>query len=107
MFPIRSRAEYAVGSRRDALTRIRVHLSSLGHPLLGDLLYGGGFRTKANKLDEPSQAALRTLGRQALHASLLGFSHPGTGEPLRFKSALPPDLAALETALRGLEMATD
>jgi 23S rRNA pseudouridine1911/1915/1917 synthase len=87
--------------------QIRVHLSSLGHPLLGDLLYGGGFRTKANKLDEPSQAALRALARQALHASLLGFSHPGTGKHLRFKSALPPDLAALERALRGLEMATD
>ncbi|MBV9738540.1 MAG: RluA family pseudouridine synthase, partial [Hyphomicrobiales bacterium] len=47
--------------------QIRVHLSSLGHPLLGDAVYGGGFRTKMNKLDEASQAALRALDRQALH----------------------------------------
>ncbi|MBV9567184.1 MAG: RluA family pseudouridine synthase [Hyphomicrobiales bacterium] len=82
--------------------QIRVHLSSLGHPLLGDPLYGGGFRTKINRLDEPSRAALRALGRQALHASLLGFAHPVTGRKLRFESGLPPPLAALETALRSV-----
>jgi 23S rRNA pseudouridine1911/1915/1917 synthase len=82
--------------------QIRVHLASLGHPLIGDPLYGGGFKTKANKLDAAGREALRTLGRQALHAAILGFSHPVTGEHLRFESDLPPDMGALEHALRGL-----
>jgi 23S rRNA pseudouridine1911/1915/1917 synthase len=82
--------------------QIRVHLSWLGHPLLGDPVYGGGFRTKINKLDEPSRAALRALDRQALHASLLAFVHPVTGKKLRFESGLPPALEAVEKALRGL-----
>jgi len=80
--------------------QIRVHLSSLGHPLLGDPVYGGGFRTKVNRLDETSRAALRALDRQALHASILGFAHPVTGKKLRFESGLPPALALLESALR-------
>jgi len=80
--------------------QIRVHLSSLGHPLLGDPLYGGGFRTKANKLDETARAALLALDRQALHAAVLGFAHPLNGNPMRFESALPQDMAALEEALR-------
>jgi 23S rRNA pseudouridine1911/1915/1917 synthase len=82
--------------------QIRVHLASLGHPLIGDPLYGGGFKTKANRLDAAGKEALRVLGRQALHAALLGFSHPVTGEHLRFESDLPPDMAELERALRGL-----
>jgi 23S rRNA pseudouridine1911/1915/1917 synthase len=85
--------------------QIRVHLSSLGHPLLGDPLYGGGFKTKANKLDDAGRAALRALDRQALHAAVLGFAHPMTGEPLRFTSELPKDMAALEMALDALETA--
>jgi 23S rRNA pseudouridine1911/1915/1917 synthase len=84
--------------------QIRVHLSSLGHPLLGDPVYGGGFRTKINKLDEPSREALQALDRQALHASVLGFAHPVTGKKLRFESGLPRALAAVEKALRGLSM---
>ena len=85
--------------------QIRVHLAHIGHPLLGDPLYGGGFKTKAGKLDEQSRAALRSLGRQALHAAVLGFAHPTTGEGLRFESALPADMDALETALQGLKTA--
>jgi 23S rRNA pseudouridine1911/1915/1917 synthase len=81
--------------------QIRVHLARIGHPLLGDPLYGGGFKTKAAKLDQLSRAALQTLGRQALHAAVLGFAHPATGARLRFESALPGDMAALEMALRG------
>jgi 23S rRNA pseudouridine1911/1915/1917 synthase len=75
--------------------QIRVHMTSIGHPLLGDDLYGGGFKTKANHLRPEAQAALKALGRQALHAAVLGFEHPGTGEVMRFESALPEDMAGL------------
>lgn len=80
--------------------QIRVHMAHLGHPLLGDPVYGGGFRTKAARLAPDARAALIALGRQALHAALLGFSHPRTGQTLRFESPLPSDLTALVTQLR-------
>jgi 23S rRNA pseudouridine1911/1915/1917 synthase len=80
--------------------QIRVHMAHLGHPLLGDLVYGSGFKTKANRLSEAQQAALKALGRQALHAAVLGFEHPRTGEFLRFESPLPDDMAALLETLR-------
>jgi 23S rRNA pseudouridine1911/1915/1917 synthase len=79
--------------------QIRVHLADLGHPLLGDLVYGAGFRASEALLPAVAQAALRRLGRQALHAAVLGFEHPITGERLRFTSDLPFELAQLEAAL--------
>jgi 23S rRNA pseudouridine1911/1915/1917 synthase len=80
--------------------QIRVHMAHLGHPLLGDATYGSGFKTKANRLSEPSKEALRALNRQALHAAILGFEHPRNGEFLRFESPLPQDMAGLLEALR-------
>jgi 23S rRNA pseudouridine1911/1915/1917 synthase len=82
--------------------QIRVHLASIGHPLLGDSVYGGGFKTKASLLPAGAQEALRHLDRQALHAHILGFEHPVTGEFLRFRSELPADLAALRCALAAM-----
>ena len=79
--------------------QIRVHLAAIGHPVLGDPLYGAGFRTKAALLPEPAKIALRALGRQALHAHLLGFEHPVTGEKLRFERPPPRQMAALIAAL--------
>lgn len=79
--------------------QIRVHLANAGHPLLGDALYGSGFATKSNTLPDQARTALKTLNRQALHASVLGFSHPVSGETLRFVSPIPPDLDALATGL--------
>ena len=79
--------------------QIRVHLAHRGHPLLGDEVYGSAFRTKASCLAEAGRTALEALGRQALHATLLGFAHPRTGEPLRFESAPPPEMAHLIAAL--------
>jgi 23S rRNA pseudouridine1911/1915/1917 synthase len=80
--------------------QIRVHMASIGHPLLGDSVYGSGFKTKVALLGSHAVSALAALGRQALHASVLGFDHPATGEPLRFKSPLPKDFANLLKALR-------
>lgn len=79
--------------------QIRVHLAHRGHPLLGDSLYGSGFKTKMNRLGDEARAALVALDRQALHATLLGFEHPRTGEILRFESPPPADLQALLGAL--------
>jgi 23S rRNA pseudouridine1911/1915/1917 synthase len=80
--------------------QIRIHMASIGHPLLGDSVYGSGFKTKAALLGRGAVSALAALGRQALHASLLGFVHPATGETLRFESAPPKDFARLLKALR-------
>jgi 23S rRNA pseudouridine1911/1915/1917 synthase len=79
--------------------QIRVHLASIGHPLLGDDTYGSGFKTKTARLPPPARAALAGLGRQALHAYLLGVEHPSRGEYLEFRSELPSDLGRLRSSL--------
>jgi 23S rRNA pseudouridine1911/1915/1917 synthase len=86
--------------------QIRVHLASIGHPLLGDRVYGAGFRTKSSLLPPEAQAALADLGRQALHAHILTVEHPSSGEYLKFRSELPPDLARLHDALSGSRTGT-
>ena len=80
--------------------QIRVHMASIAHPLLGDSVYGSGFKTKAALLGDRAVSALAALGRQALHASILGFQHPATGETLRFESPPPKDFMRLLKALR-------
>jgi len=82
--------------------QIRVHMSHIGHPLLGDQLYGSGFATKAARLPEEAREALTALGRQALHAAMLGFEHPATGEEMLFESDPPEDFANLQAALARL-----
>jgi 23S rRNA pseudouridine1911/1915/1917 synthase len=79
--------------------QIRVHLASIGHPLLGDSVYGAGFKTKASRLPPQAKALLEGLDRQALHAHILVIAHPVTGEIMGFRSELPADLAALRCAL--------
>jgi 23S rRNA pseudouridine1911/1915/1917 synthase len=79
--------------------QIRVHLAHIGHPLLGDEVYGQGFKTKAAHLTPDAREALQALGRQALHAHILGFQHPISGETLKFDAALPGELARLRQAL--------
>ncbi|MDP2621136.1 MAG: RluA family pseudouridine synthase [Hyphomicrobiales bacterium] len=83
--------------------QIRVHMAHIGHPLMGDRVYGAGFKTRASKLSNEARAALDALGRQALHAALLGFAHPVTGEKLRFEAPPPADMQALIEALGGNE----
>jgi 23S rRNA pseudouridine1911/1915/1917 synthase len=69
--------------------QVRVHMASIGHPLLGDPVYG--------KTPAPLRPLLKSLdfSRQALHAAVLGFIHPLTGDKLRFSSDLPPDMKEL------------
>jgi 23S rRNA pseudouridine1911/1915/1917 synthase len=80
--------------------QIRVHLANIGHPLMGDAVYGPHFKTKASHLGPQSQAALASLDRQALHAYLLALEHPKTGAILEWISDLPQDLAGLRDGLR-------
>ena len=79
--------------------QIRVHLSHLGHPLLGDPAYGKGFLASVKNLSASARQALENLGRQALHAQVLGFEHPVTGRVLRFESPPPPAFQELLDAL--------
>ncbi len=78
--------------------QIRVHLASKGAPILGDAVYGSGSAAA------PVKAAVAEAGltRQALHAAVLGFVHPVTGQRLRFETTPPPDMVALEALLAAL-----
>jgi 23S rRNA pseudouridine1911/1915/1917 synthase len=80
--------------------QIRVHLAHIGHPLMGDAVYGPHFKTKASHLGSESRAALAALGRQALHAYLLVLQHPKSGEILQWSSDLPADLMRLRNCLQ-------
>jgi len=79
--------------------QIRVHLAHIGHPLLGDGVYGAHFKTKAGQLSTEGKDALTALHRQALHAYLLALEHPRTGELLHWETPLPEDLLLLQRAL--------
>jgi 23S rRNA pseudouridine1911/1915/1917 synthase len=74
--------------------QIRVHLNAIGHPVLGDSVYGGTKRAHAIR-DPGLRVALRGITRQALHAAQLCFTHPIEGNVLTFSSPLPADMAAL------------
>ncbi len=85
--------------------QIRVHLTHIGHPLIGDASYG---RTRqAPRAKSPAEAeaydAVANFPRQALHAVLLGFQHPSLHKTLRFESKWPEDMSRLIAALRGLK----
>ncbi|KAG9596520.1 hypothetical protein KCV01_g9493, partial [Aureobasidium melanogenum] len=79
--------------------QIRVHMAHIGHPLVGDQLYGNGLRLPRGASQELIDI-LRGFRRQALHAEKLGFEHPITGEYLEFSSPRPADQEALIEALR-------
>jgi 23S rRNA pseudouridine1911/1915/1917 synthase len=82
--------------------QIRVHMHSIGHPVFGDPDYEGRKPHSiqiTNKIKEQIKGLLELIPRQALHAKVLGFIHPQTGEKLRFESELPPDMKTLIEAL--------
>lgn len=79
--------------------QIRVHMASVGYPLVGDRRYGARGRLPPAPGSELVEA-LRTFPRQALHAWVLGLEHPRSGEALEFSAPVPADLTHLIEALR-------
>jgi 23S rRNA pseudouridine1911/1915/1917 synthase len=69
--------------------QLRVHLAAIGHPIVGDHVYGGGVQRKS------TEPLVRAFPRQALHAEQLEFLHPFTGRPLRIRAPYPADLLSL------------
>ncbi|TDR48674.1 ribosomal large subunit pseudouridine synthase D [Tahibacter aquaticus] len=80
--------------------QIRVHMSHIRHPLVGDIMYGGGLRLPKGATPELTEV-LRGFKRQALHAEKLEFTHPVGGKTISVEAERPADLAALVVALRG------
>lgn len=78
--------------------QIRVHLASLRCPLVGDDTYGAA--TFAARAPEPWRSLITSFPRPALHAEILGFAHPSTGEPMQFAEPWPEDLESLREQLR-------
>ncbi len=79
--------------------QIRVHLSSIGHPLLGDPLYGR--KGRPGSIQDPLlKESVKRMNRQALHARRLAFKHPRTGERVEFESPLPQDMREVLEWLR-------
>ncbi|MGR5159799.1 23S rRNA pseudouridine(1911/1915/1917) synthase RluD [Vibrio owensii] len=79
--------------------QIRVHMSYLQHPLLGDTAYGGRARIPTGASQELTEM-IRGFDRQALHAVMLRFEHPVTGEELEFHAPVPDDMVEMTEALR-------
>ncbi len=75
--------------------QIRVHMAHAGHGLVGDPVYGGRRKLARGAVSDNAAAAVQNFARQALHAAVLGFEHPVTGELLRFEAPLPEDFSAL------------
>jgi 23S rRNA pseudouridine1911/1915/1917 synthase len=102
-FRVLGRGEGAALAQVELLTgrthQIRAHFADAGFPLLGDVLYGGRRREARLRPDSPASRAASAIGRQALHAAVLGFAHPVTGAPVRCAAPLPADFRA---ALREL-----
>ena len=93
--------------------QIRVHMQALGHPVVGDTVYGApgrikGLAPRTVQVTDPETGAVATedaptLNRNFLHAAHLELAHPGTGEPLVLDAPLPPELVALLEEIRAAE----
>ena len=82
--------------------QIRVHMASLGHSIIGDPLYGRDAGRRLRAAPEAARRAVTAFDRQALHACVIGFHHPGSGKWLRFRSEIPPDINELVGLLEAL-----
>jgi 23S rRNA pseudouridine1911/1915/1917 synthase len=101
-FGLASRLEVILETGRTH--QIRVHMSYVGHPVVGDPTYGGRQRALGRlsaSQKTRGRAMLQVIPRQALHAYRLAFRHPATGARLSFTSPMPKDMAELEHLLRG------
>ncbi|MCG8493909.1 MAG: RluA family pseudouridine synthase [Sneathiellales bacterium] len=81
--------------------QIRVHMASIGHPLVGDPVYTRPKLSRTKSLPEARHNVIRKFPRQALHAQTLGFVHPVTNKPLKFEVEFPSDIMKLLNAFRG------
>ncbi len=98
-WPAAELLDVALGTGRTH--QIRVHLRHLGHPVVGDGVYGPGWeRGMGGEARRWAQELARRVPRQFLHAATLAFSHPRSGERLRFQAPLPPDLAGVVAWVR-------
>lgn len=79
--------------------QIRVHMAHAGHGLVGDPTYGGRRKLARGALSDAAAAAVAGFDRQALHAAVLGFQHPVSGENMRFEAPLPADFETLLAVL--------
>ena len=86
------------------LHQIRVHLQHIGHPVVGDTVYGGEQRALNDAGTAALKQALARLKRQALHARHLGFTHPITGEGVSFSTPIPEDIQRVVDALKAKNM---
>ena len=75
--------------------QIRVHMAHIGHPVLGDALYGSGMKSRSVHLSDTAAQTLTALARQALHAAALGFEHPVSGDTHFYEAPLPDDMRKL------------
>lgn len=80
--------------------QIRVHMSHAGNALIGDPVYGGRRKIAQKAVSDEALEAVRGFVRQALHAAVLGFEHPVTGQAMRFEAPIPRDMNVLLSALR-------
>jgi 23S rRNA pseudouridine1911/1915/1917 synthase len=95
-FPVCDHAAVRLGTGRTH--QIRVHFSSVGHPVVGDGTYGGGKGRETGFTGEGRKQArhiLSLIDRQALHAYRLSFTHPATGERMSFTSPVPDDIGTV------------
>ena len=83
--------------------QIRVHLAAIGHPLIGDATYGRVTAARLKRLPPTAQSVVRAFPRQALHAAVLGFEHPRTGERLRFETPAPEDMRQILRTLESVQ----
>ena len=85
--------------------QIRVHMAHIGHPVLGDPVYGRARHRGAAEWPEFARRTIEAFRRQALHAAVLGFTHPASGARLRFEAPVPQDFSNLVNSLERIEKA--